>query len=221
VTSEAIVLDIEGTTTPIAFVHDVLFPYARAHVAAYLASHDVEAAFRADYEAEPERPPRFELEPYIHWLMDRDRKSTALKALQGQLWRAGYESGELRASVFDDVPVAMRAWRHAGVTIAIYSSGSIAAQQLLFRHTNHGDLTGLISHYFDTTTGPKREPSSYATIRRSLDARTVWFISDVVEELAAARSADIHGVLATRPGNAPVGDHPFPAITSFAELALP
>ncbi|HEV7557808.1 MAG TPA: acireductone synthase [Kofleriaceae bacterium] len=219
ITADAIVLDIEGTTTPIAFVHDVLFAFASTHLAPHLAHHDVTAAFRSEYETDPDRPTSFELESYIRWLIDRDRKSTALKALQGDIWRGGYESGELRSIVYDDVPPALAAWRDAGITIAIYSSGSIAAQQLLFRHTTHGDLTPSIARYFDTTTGPKRASASYATIMAALGG-VVVFVSDVVDELVAAHDAGMIAVLSVRPGNAPVSPHPFPSITSFAELVL-
>jgi len=217
ITVDAIVLDIEGTTTPITYVHDVLFTFAKTHLAAYLADHDVTAAFRAEYAIDPDRPSSFELESYIRWLIDRDRKSTALKALQGELWRSGYESGELRSIVYDDVPPALAAWRQAGITIAIYSSGSIAAQQLLFRYTTHGDLTPSIARYFDTTTGPKRASASYAKILAELGNRVV-FVSDVVDELVAAREAGMTGVLSIRPGNAPVPAHSFQAIRSFAQL---
>ncbi|CAN5416867.1 acireductone synthase [soil metagenome] len=204
-----IILDIEGTTTPISFVHDVLFPYARAHLAFDDADH---AALRAEYERDVDRPATFEPTTYVHWLMDRDRKSTALKALQGKLWRRGYERGELRSVVYDDVPRALARWFGEGRTIAIYSSGSIEAQQLLFRYSNHGDLTPYLSHYFDTTTGPKRDAASY----RAIGAGT--FISDIVEELVAARDAGFTGVLSVRPGNAPVTDHAFQTIRTFDEL---
>lgn len=217
----ALVLDIEGTTTPIAFVHDVLFPYAREHLAPHLAAHGeaLAPAFAAEHARDPEHPPPFELETYVRWLMDRDRKSTALKALQGDLWRAGYASGELRSIVYADVPPALAAWHAAGIVLAIYSSGSIAAQKLLFAHTDYGDLTPLLDRYFDTTIGPKRAASSYAKIAAALGIApaSITFVSDVGEELAAAREAGLRGVLSIRPGNAPtVADGP--SITSFAEL---
>jgi enolase-phosphatase E1 len=204
-----ILLDLEGTTTPISFVHDVLFPYARARLVLDLADR---AALHAEYERDRDRPATFEPQAYALWLMDRDRKSTALKALQGKLWRHGYERGELRSVVFDDVPPALARWHEAGRTIAIYSSGSIEAQQLLLRYSNHGDLTRYISSYFDTTTGPKRDPASY----RAIGSGT--FVSDVVEELEAAREAGFTGVLAIRPGNAPVAAHEFPTVGTFDEL---
>lgn len=195
-------LDIEGTTTPIAFVHDVLFPYARAHLA--IDASDA-AALEAEYAIDTDRPERFEPRAYVEWLMDFDRKSTALKALQGKLWRRGYESGALRSIVFDDVPVAFERWGN----VRIYSSGSIEAQQLLFRYTNHGDLTPYITAYYDTTTGAKRDAASYRKIG------TGTFISDVVEELDAAAAAGFEPILAIRPGNAPVRAHPYRTVTSF------
>jgi len=205
-----ILLDIEGTTTPIAFVHDVLFPYARAQ----LALTDADAvALEAEYARDTDRPSAFEPRGYALWLMDRDRKSTALKALQGRLWRRGYETGELRSVVFDDVPVAFAAWHGAGIPIEIYSSGSIEAQQLLFRYTNHGDLTPYLAGYHDTTTGPKRVPASYRAI-----GGPGTFVSDVVEELEAASAAGFTGALAHRPGNAPVRAHAFRVIRSLTEL---
>lgn len=204
-----IVLDIEGTTTPISFVREVLFPYARAN----LAFDDADrVALHAEYERDNERPATFDPKTYVHWLMDRDRKSTALKSLQGKLWRHGYEHGELRSIVYDDVPRALARWHRAGTPIAIYSSGSIEAQQLLFHHSNHGDLTPYLSYYFDSTTGPKREPASYRVIGSGM------FISDVVEELVAARDAGFACVLSLRPGNAPVAAHGFQVVRSFDEL---
>jgi enolase-phosphatase E1 len=221
--TRAILLDVEGTTTPIAFVRDVLFPYAREHLAGFVAAgHDaLIAALAVEHAADREPRGAFDPASYVRWLMDRDRKSTALKALQGEIWRAGYESGELRAPVYDDVPPALAAWRAAGIAVAIYSSGSIEAQQLLFRHSTHGDLTPAIDRYFDTTTGPKRDPASYAKIAAALGVSPgeVAFVSDVGEELAACRDAGLVGILAIRPGNAPVAAA-FPSIASFAEIPL-
>jgi enolase-phosphatase E1 len=224
--TRAIVLDVEGTTTPIAFVRDVLFPFARERLAGWLARGDrdaVIAALAAEHAGDPDHPPAFAPETYVRWLMDRDRKSTALKALQGAIWRAGYESGELRAPVYDDVPPALTAWRAAGIAVAIYSSGSIEAQQLLFRHSTHGDLTPSIDRYFDTTTGAKRDVASYRAIAAALGTppAEIAFVSDVGEELVACRAAGLVGILAIRPGNAPVAPAiaaGFPAIASFAEI---
>ena len=158
---------------------------------------------------------------YIHWLMDRDRKSTPLKAIQGRIWREGYEAGELLGEVFDDVPPAFERWRRQNKLICIYSSGSALAQKLLFAHTAAGDLTDYIYRYFDTTVGHKIEARSYLRIAEELQtapANTV-FISDAVAELDAAGAAGMKTVLALRPGNHPV-EFPVnhPTVDSFASL---
>jgi 2,3-diketo-5-methylthio-1-phosphopentane phosphatase len=144
---------------------------------------------------------------YIYWLMDRDRKSTALKSLQGKIWKAGFECGELKGTLFADVPEAFARWTRVG-RVAIYSSGSVEAQKLLFRHSNFGDLTPLISGYFDTRTGAKRESVSYAAIAAAMKVAPgeVLFFSDVVAELNAARAAGCGTRLVVREGNAPVSD---------------
>jgi len=157
---------------------------------------------------------------YIYWLMDRDRKSTALKSLQGKIWKTGFESGELKGELFADVPAALKRWsEHA--RMAIYSSGSVEAQRLLFRYSTFGDLTGMISGYFDTRTGPKREAASYAAIAESLGVAPgeVLFLSDIVPELDAARDAGCKTRLVVRPGNAAVTDtNGHAALESFAVL---
>jgi enolase-phosphatase E1 len=144
---------------------------------------------------------------YIYWLMDRDRKSTALKSMQGKIWKAGYERGELQSEIFDDVPGAFARWSQEG-RVAIYSSGSAEAQVLFFKHSNHGDLTPMISGYFDTRTGPKQASASYAAIAGAMKVATgeVLFFSDVVRELDAAREAGCGARLVMRPGNATVED---------------
>lgn len=215
-----IVLDIEGTTTPISFVHDVLFSYARTHVKAYLAQHAQGDDVRNDIELLREehaadvrsgnQPPPLTTAPesivnYVNWLIDLDRKSTALKSLQGKIWREGYSNGTLRSQVFPDVGPALARWRAAGLIIAIFSSGSVLAQQLLFAHTDAGDLTSFISNYFDTSIGKKGDAESYRRIAESigLPPSEVLFISDVVSELSAAREAGMKTVLSIRPGNQP------------------
>jgi len=223
--ARAILLDIEGTTTPIEFVHQVLFPYARARVHDYLEQGDI-ALLRAEYAAEPRSPdlPAWNPEAYVYWLMDRDRKSTALKALQGRIWEDGYRAGELRGkgAVYPDVRPALERWHAAGRTIAIFSSGSIRAQRNLFANTTAGDLSPFVSDYFDTTTGPKREAGSYRRIAAALrqPPNAVLFVSDVSAELDAARAAAMRTALCVRgtpaPGEIPT-DHP--RIHSFAELA--
>ena len=231
-----VVLDIEGTTTPIAFVHDVLFSYARTHVKDFLANHATADNVRKDIEllraehAEDVRngkqPPPLTDEVdsvvnYVNWLIDLDRKSTGLKSLQGKIWHEGYASGTLRSQVYPDVAPAFARWRVASLTISIFSSGSVLAQQLLFAHTEAGDLTPFISHYFDTGVGKKGEPESYRRIAESigLPPSELLFISDVVTELSAARAAGMKTVLSIRPGNQPQPDaDQYPTIESFDEL---
>jgi enolase-phosphatase E1 len=142
---------------------------------------------------------------YVYWLMDRDRKSTALKSLQGKIWKAGFESGELKGTLFADVPEAMARWAR-DARVAIYSSGSVEAQQLLFRYSNFGDLTPLIGRYFDTRVGAKREKASYQAIAAAMGvaAGEILFFSDVVAELDAARAAGCGTRLVVREGNAAV-----------------
>lgn len=144
---------------------------------------------------------------YVYWLMDRDRKSTALKSLQGKIWKAGFESGELKGTLFEDVPPGFARWTAKG-KVAIYSSGSVESQLLLFRYSIFGDLTPFISAHFDTRTGSKMEPESYAAIARAMQVHPgeVVFFSDVVKELNAARVAGMQTRLMLREGNAPVTD---------------
>jgi enolase-phosphatase E1 len=213
-----ILLDIEGTTTPIAFVHDVLFTYARDRVHDYLVQHSNElAGDMAQLREEHKRdlssganPPALTDEPdpitaYVHWLIDRDRKSTGLKSLQGKIWREGYANGTLKAQVFGDVRPAFERWRDDGLRISIFSSGSALAQQLLFAHTVDGDLTPFLSDYFDTNIGAKGEAESYRRIAASMDLQPheIVFISDVVAELEAADAAGMKTRLSIRPGNPP------------------
>jgi enolase-phosphatase E1 len=237
-----ILLDIEGTVTPIAFVHEVLFPYARSRVRDYLASHFGEAETKADIERLRQehmndvdadlKPPMLIYEStedqiesiasYVQWLIQRDRKSTGLKSLQGRIWRQGYNDGTLKAPVFADVAPALVSWRDGGLKICIFSSGSGVAQQLLFAHTELGDLTNLIDGYFDTTTGSKTATDSYrqiASARRRAEGE-VLFISDVVAELDAASAAGMQTLLCVRPGNPlqVAGGHR--VIRSFDEIAL-
>jgi enolase-phosphatase E1 len=218
-----ILLDIEGTTTPIAFVHARLFSYARERLDRYLERHESDhtvrdvvrrlASERAEEHAAGappwrDAPPaelRASVAAYAHWLMDHDRKSPGLKLLQGVIWEQGYQAGELRGEVFEDVPRAIARWRQRGVTVAIYSSGSELAQRRLFESTPAGDLTSSIAGFFDTAVGPKMQPDSYRHIAASLGVPTaaVLFVSDVTAELAAARDAGCETRLCIRPGNAP------------------
>jgi enolase-phosphatase E1 len=235
-----ILLDIEGTTTPISFVYEVLFPFARGRLRDYLKANvetpDVQAdvaRLREEHAEDVARnlsPPALideageaeldSLAAYVHWLMDRDRKSTGLKSLQGKIWELGYRNGALKSQVFPDVPPALERWRHAGLKVSIFSSGSALAQRLLFAYTNAGDLSRFIDSYFDTTTGAKNVPESYRRIASALGLTPaeILFISDIVAELDACGSAGMQEVLCVRPAN-----HPQPAtdeirISSFDEI---
>lgn len=233
----AVILDVEGTTTPIDFVHKTLFPFAKSRMADFLrdniASVDEEIAalkaeYRKDFQDQVYGRKFSETDPstivkYLEWLIDVDRKSTPLKSIEGRIWRAGYESGELRSVVFADVAGALARWREEGKKIAIFSSGSVLAQRLIFRHSDAGDLCPLIDAYFDTTTGKKQEPSSYAAIARELGVRPAdcLFVSDSTDELDAARAAGLRTILSVRAGNGVV-PHPIghDAAGSFADIVL-
>ncbi|MEN1680164.1 MAG: acireductone synthase [Planctomycetota bacterium] len=232
-TLRGVLLDVEGTTSAVSYVYDVMFPYAREHAGRYLAEHlakpDAKAAGEqmardAGHESladATEDGPAAWLLAETHRLMDGDVKATGLKQLQGLIWEAGFKSGELKAHVFPDVPPALAAWRTAGVDVRIYSSGSVHAQRLFFAHTQAGDLSPRISGNYDTTTGPKREAESYRRIALDwgLPAGGVLFLSDVIEELEAAATAGMQTALVVRPGNKPVADgHGHRTIGSFAEL---
>ena len=236
-----VVLDIEGTTTPIAFVYDELFNYSRTHVRDYLARHFATDAVRADVQllreehaedvsknkqppplAEPGAPTEIDsLVTYVNWLIDLNSKAKGLKSLQGKIWHEGYADGTLRSKIFPDVPPALARWRNAGLSINIFSSGSALAQQLLFTHTEAGDLTSFINYYFDTSVGKKGEAESYRRIAESIGVRPeeLLFVSDIVVELAAAREAGMKTVLAIRPGNQPQDSaEQYPSVHSFDEL---
>jgi enolase-phosphatase E1 len=238
---QAVLLDIEGTTTPIAFVTEVLFPYARTHLREYLEQHGSSPEYESllanlrDQHASDARAdqtvPRWTDHPlparvasaasYVAWLMDRDSKSTALKSLQGTIWEEGYRRRELTGEVFTDVPRAFVRWRDQNVSIGIFSSGSVLAQQLVFRHTPHGDLTGFLRWHFDTSVGTKTEADSYQRIANvmALPAGAILFVSDVTRELDAARAAGMQTRLSIRPGNVPPSEsHVHMMIRSFDEI---
>jgi len=235
----AILLDIEGTTTPVDFVYSRLFPFARARLEPFLRANRERNDVRADLEAlrrehaaeqpAPDLPPwrdesadareRSAL-AYLLWLMDRDRKSTALKSIQGKIWETGYRSGELQGEVYPDVLPALQRWSAQQRTIAIFSSGSVLAQKLLFSHSTAGDLTRYISAHFDTTTGAKQDEQSYHRIADALSQppADVLFCSDVVAELDAARGAGVATVLCVRPGAPAPHNNPHPIVRSFNEV---
>jgi enolase-phosphatase E1 len=232
----AFLLDVEGTTTPVAFVYDVLFPYARRELAGFLRAHarDPEVGdalrrlregHRSDVEgglAPPSWPAEDEIGPavaYLEWLMDGDRKSTALKALQGLVWQEGFRRGELSGQVYPDVPPALARWRRQGRSAFIYSSGSVLAQRLIFSRTDAGDLTPLLRGYFDTTTGPKKDSGSYRRIAAEIGLAPgeVLFVSDSAAEVEAALGAGLRAALCARDGTTAFTGAP--VVRSFDVLA--
>lgn len=207
----AYLLDIEGTTTPIDFVTKTLFPYARAGMREFLAQPD--AALEADLEllakeaaGEQESFPFDRANPaeYLFWLMDHDRKSTALKSIQGRIWARGYAAGVLKGEVYPDVEPALDRWKGRGAKVAIFSSGSVLGQKLLFGHLPTGDWTSRFDGFFDTTTGAKRSADAYSRIvsQLAVDAEKTLFLSDILEEVTAAREAGLTACQVLRGGGA-------------------
>ncbi|WP_336709027.1 MULTISPECIES: acireductone synthase [unclassified Cedecea] len=188
----AIVTDIEGTTSDIRFVHNILFPYARERLAGFVREQQNEIApILNDLRAEINEP-QADIERLIETLfsfMDVDRKSTALKALQGLIWRDGYVNGDFTGHLYDDVLPALKAWKQQGIALYVYSSGSVAAQKLLFGYSDAGNITELFSGYFDTHVGAKREAQSYRNIAAEIGVapESLLFLSDIHQELDAAR----------------------------------
>jgi enolase-phosphatase E1 len=234
---QGVLLDIEGTTSSISFVYDVMFPFVRRELDGFLdqswrtpacraaceqiardAGHDSLASLAG---ASDEAAQRSAVRDEVARLMDADAKTTGLKQLQGLIWERGFESGELLAHVYDDVPPALLRWNGSGLDVRIYSSGSIQAQKLFFGHTEFGNLLAQFRGHYDTTTGAKREAASYTLIASEfhLPASEIVFLSDVIAELDAARSAGMRTVLVVRPGNQPVDEgHGHVAISNFAQL---
>jgi enolase-phosphatase E1 len=204
----AVLTDIEGTTSSLSFVKDVLFPYARARVDDFVrrapAAHRplVEDARRAVAASGTPAASDVQLAAALVRWIDEDRKITELKAIQGVIWEEGYRRGDLHGHVYPDAVQALRAWHEAGIRLYVYSSGSIHAQKLLFAHTEYGDLTPLFSGYFDTTSGGKKEADSYRRIVQAigLPAGEIVFLSDIEAELAAAQHAGMQTRLLAREG---------------------
>lgn len=232
---KAILLDIEGTTTPIDFVHKTLFPFAKARIGEFVGQNfdkiqseiaQLKTEYKKDFaeqiygrdfrEDAPES-----IANYLKFLIKVDRKSTPLKSLQGQIWQKGYESGELESVMFEDVPRAFERWKSQGKTIAIYSSGSILAQKLIFKYSNFGDLSSFIEQYFDTDTGHKRDAESYVKIAAALNhpPKRLAFFSDIPAELDAARHAGMKTTLVIRAGNSPIlNKSDYEVICDFEEV---
>jgi enolase-phosphatase E1 len=237
---EVILLDIEGTTTPLEFVYDVLFPYAVRKLEGFLRRHihdpEVRSSLaalkeqrRMDSESGLKPPPWLDdsheaeiisLNMYVQWSMARDTKYPALKFLQGKIWEEGYGRGELRGQVYPDVPRALERWRRQGKRLYIYSSGSVLAQKLLFLNTGYGDLTRMLDGFFDTRIGTKADEESYRKIAAQIRCEThqVLFISDAPRELKAAQSTGMHTALSVRTGQADLPRTEDVVIQSFDEV---
>jgi enolase-phosphatase E1 len=191
----AIVTDIEGTTSSISFVKDVLFPYARERMGEFVRSHAHEPQIQSQLEAVNHLAGRtMDLEESIQQLcdwIDEDRKATPLKSLQGLIWEEGYRLGHFHGHMYPDAAAGLQQWHLAGIPLYVFSSGSIKAQKLLFSHTDNGDITPLFSGYFDTTTGPKLESDSYRAIANQIGVppEGILFLSDIEGELDAAAAA--------------------------------
>lgn len=238
--NDCFLLDIEGTTTPVDFVYKTLFPFAAERVEGYLQKHFaepettslLEGLRRAHAEEWTDHPAigswlrRTQAEEiasaakYVRHLIAQDRKVTPLKTLQGKIWEDGYRSGDLLGEVYEDVPKAFDRWNKEGKRIAIFSSGSVLAQRLLFGHSTAGDLTKFIDAYFDTTTGPKRGAASYSAIAGAIgmESGRVLFVSDVEAELDAAKEAGMQTALMVRPGVAEATNAHHATIKSFEGL---
>jgi enolase-phosphatase E1 len=221
----AIVTDIEGTTSSLSFVKDVLFPYARARLPAFVAAHSRSPVVRAQLQAVAETlgRPLSDAEAcaqLIQWI-DEDRKITALKTLQGMIWEAGYRQGDFQGHVYEDAVRCLRDWKARGIALYVFSSGSVHAQKLLFAHTAYGDLTPLFSGYFDTTIGSKRETGAYRQIAETIGAPPgeILFLSDIREELDAARAAGMQTCWLVRDGTPPA-DPPHPVAGDFDAIAV-
>lgn len=246
-----ILLDIEGTTIPVAFVKDILFPYIKENVKEYLQTHWEEEECQQDVNLlrkQAEEDSHLDgavpipaasgngaddlhqmiqaVVDNVCWQMSLDRKTVALKQLQGHMWRAAFTAGRMKGEVFEDVVPAVRKWREAGMKVYVYSSGSVEAQKLIFGHSTEGDILELIDGHFDTKIGYKVESESYRKIADSIGCSTnnILFLTDVTLEASAAEEADVHVAVVVRPGNAGLTDDEktyYSLITSFSELYLP
>lgn len=221
-----ILMDVEGTTTSIDFVHQVLFPYAEQKLSAYVQSHHQEKNVKdalnllidTVIDEEGHNPDlKAQIETLLDWIR-ADRKHPALKTIQGFIWQHGYECGEIKGHVYPDVPLALKRWQAAKLGLGIYSSGSVLAQKLLFKHSIAGDLTSYFSAHFDTAVGPKRETSSYSAIAEllTLEPSEILFLSDIAEELEAASEVGYEVIQLSRAGSD--NDSPYREEDSFAAI---
>lgn len=220
-----ILTDIEGTTSSVSFVYEVLFPYFREHIQdlpKLSLINEVKQAFSEVIEIVEQEEQKHittteEVLDYLRLWSDQDRKITPLKNLQGLIWKSAYESGDIKGHVYDDVPTALNQWRANGLKLGVFSSGSIAAQKLLFRFSEFGDLTAHFSNHFDTTTGSKKETETYTSIATflGLDPNEILFLSDIADELKAADQAGFQTLQLLRPGTEAAWPH---TVHNFIEI---
>jgi enolase-phosphatase E1 len=222
----AIVTDIEGTTSSLSFVKDVLFPYARARLAAFVHDHAAQPAVRVQLKSVSETVGRSlsdeeAIAQLVRWI-DEDKKITPLKALQGMIWEAGYRNADFQGHVYADAVRQLRHWKEQGIALYVFSSGSVHAQKLLFGYSTYGDLTPLFSGYFDTTIGAKRETAAYRHIAEhiGLPPNEILFLSDIREELDAAHGVGLHTCWLVRDGTLPVTSA-HPLARDFDSIVLP
>lgn len=221
-----ILTDIEGTTTSIHFVHKVLFPYAKEHLRDYIEVHInepevkicLDEAAQTIYDETHIWAEREQCIAILEKWIDDDRKHPALKKLQGYIWRDGYETGKFTGHVYEDVPDALREWKDRDLQLGVYSSGSVEAQQLLFRHSDFGDLSTHFNSFFDTQAGQKKESDSYKFIATQLPFLTseILFLSDIEEELDAAKTAGMETIQLVREGTTASERHE--TATNFVEV---
>ncbi|MBS0431883.1 MAG: acireductone synthase [Proteobacteria bacterium] len=224
---EAILTDIEGTTSSLAFVRDVLFPYSRAHLPAFLATHAGDPGVRrclrdAAREAGiAEADHRAIADTLLRWI-DEDRKVAPLKILQGMIWKDGYERGAYRAHLYPEVAGKLREWKARGLRLYVYSSGSVQAQELFFGHSDAGDLTALFDGFFDTGIGGKRETDSYRRIAQAIGTQPgrILFLSDIEAELDAARAASMQTTQLCRPPEHCRTDARHPCVEDFDRIEI-
>jgi enolase-phosphatase E1 len=225
---KAIVTDIEGTTSSIQFVHEVLFPYATKKLANFIRQHRGDSAVEtqlrdvADQAGLDINNTEQLITQLLQWIAE-DKKITALKALQGLVWEHGYRNGDYLAHIYPDALTELINWHKQGIDLYVYSSGSIHAQKLFFGFNEGGDLQYLFKNYFDTTSGPKRESESYRAIQKAIGiaAREILFLSDIVEELNAANEAGMHTAWVQREP-APLIRHPqHQCVNNFADIQIP
>ena len=220
---KAILTDLEGTTSSLSFVKDVLFPYSRARMGEFVRVHVADPSVRVQLDevrriAGAALTTERAIAQLLRWI-EEDKKLTPLKSLQGMIWEAGYRNGDFSGHVYEDAVRNLKKWKDAGLRLYVFSSGSVQAQKLIFGYSAAGDLTPLFSGYFDTTVGNKRDAAAYRRIAQEigLPPDEILFLSDIAEELDAARAAGMETVQLVRDGT-PAPDAPHRQVRSFDEI---